>query len=41
LGPILPLASVDHVVESGQGVLPMIQMPMQHGLSVPKTRDAR
>jgi len=34
LCPILALAPVDYVVEGSQGVLPMIQMPVQHGLPI-------
>ena len=30
-GPIFSLPAVDDIVESGKGVFPMIQVPMQHG----------
>jgi hypothetical protein len=38
LRPIRAFAAFDHIVEGSQRVSPMIQMPMQHGRSFPKTR---
>jgi hypothetical protein len=41
LSPIRSLAAVDHIVEGGKRELLVIQMPMQHGLPLPKTFVAR
>jgi hypothetical protein len=38
LSPIRALASPDQIVEGGQRVLLMIQMPVQHGLPSRKVR---